>query len=167
MSRGRNKDLAAVDGRRFSMDGIMTAVTVVLLLVVVVIPVVSIIYNAFFFQGHFDPKLFSSQLTDAGNLAAMWNTIKIAFWVTLLGTIVGTFYAWLLGRSDIPAKGLMRALFNIPYMFPPFLGAMAWDLLLNGRSGYLNKLLVSTFGLEAAPININTLGGIVFVELSY
>lgn len=167
MSRGQNKDLAAVDGRRFSMDGIMTAVTVVLLLVVVVIPVVSIIYNAFFFQGHFDPQLFSSQLTDAGNLAAMWNTIKIAFWVTLLGTIVGTFYAWLLGRSDIPAKGLMRALFNIPYMFPPFLGAMAWDLLLNGRSGYLNKLLVSVFGLSSAPVNINTLGGIVFVELSY
>lgn len=167
MSRGRNKDLAAVDGRRFSMDGIMTGLAVVLLLVVVVIPVVSIIYNAFFFQGHFDPNLFASQLTDSGNLAAMWNTIKIAFWVTLLGTIVGTFYAWLLGRSDIPAKGLMRALFNIPYMFPPFLGAMAWDLLLNGRSGYLNKLLVSVFGLESAPININTLGGIVFVELSY
>ena len=134
---------------------------------VVVIPVVSIIYNAFFFQGHFDPKLFSSQLTDKGNLAAMWNTIKIAFWVTVLGTIVGTFYAWLLGRSDIPAKGLMRALFNIPYMFPPFLGAMAWDLLLNGRSGYLNKLLMEVFGLSSAPVNINTLGGIVFVELSY
>lgn len=163
----RNKDLAVIDGKRFSMDGVMTALTVVLLLVVVVIPVVSIIYNAFFFKGHFDPQLFTSQLTDKGNLAAMWNTIKIAFWVTLLGTIVGTFYAWLLGRSDIPAKGLMRALFNIPYMFPPFLGAMAWDLLLNGRSGYLNKLLVSVFGLSSAPININTLGGIVFVELSY
>ena len=167
MSRGRNKDLAAVDGRRFSMDGIMTALAVVLLLIVVVIPVVSIIYNAFFFQGHFDPELFTSQLIDSGNLAAMWNTIKIAFWVTLLGTIVGTFYAWLLGRSDIPAKGLMRALFNIPYMFPPFLGAMAWDLLLNGRSGYLNKLLMEVFGLSTAPVNINTLGGIVFVELSY
>lgn len=167
MSKGRNKDLAAIDGRRFSMDGIMTAITVVLLLVVVIIPVVSIIYNAFFFRGHFDPQLFIGQLTDSGNLAAMWNTIKIAFWVTLLGTIVGTFYAWLLGRSDIPAKGLMRALFNIPYMFPPFLGAMAWDLLLNGRSGYLNKLLVSVFGLSSAPVNINTLGGIVFVELSY
>ena len=164
---GRNKDLAAIDGKRFSMDGVMTALTVVLLLVVVVIPVVSIIYNAFFFQGHFDPKLFSSQLTDAGNLAAMWNTIKIAFWVTLLGTVVGTFYAWLLGRSDIPAKGLMRALFNIPYMFPPCLGAMAGDLLLTGRSGYLNKLLMEVFGLSTAPVNINTLGGIVFVELSY
>jgi iron(III) transport system permease protein len=65
MSRGRNKDLAAVDGRRFSMDGIMTALAVVLLLIVVVIPVVSIIYNAFFFQGHFDPELFTSSSTAA------------------------------------------------------------------------------------------------------
>lgn len=164
---GKNKDLAAVDGRRFSMDGILTALSVVLLLVVVVIPVVSIIYNSFFYQGHFDPNLFIGQLTDASNLTAMWNTIKIAFWVTLLGTVLGTFYAWLLGRSDIPAKGLMRALFNIPYMFPPFLGAMAWDLLLNGRSGYLNKLLMGALNLSKAPVNINTLGGIIFVELSY
>ena len=32
----------------------------------------------------------------------MWNTIKIALLVTLIGTIVGLFFAWLLGRSDIP-----------------------------------------------------------------
>ena len=168
MSRShKNRDLAAIDGKRFSMDGALTVLSVVLLLIVVVIPVASIIYNSFFFQGHFDPQLFIGQLTDPGNLSAMWNTIKIAFWVTLLGTILGTFYAWLLGRSDIPAKGLMRALFNIPYMFPPFLGAMAWDLLLNGRSGYLNKFLVSVFHLESAPVNINSLGGIIFVEISY
>jgi iron(III) transport system permease protein len=61
----------------------------------------------------------------------------------------------------------MRALFNIPYMFPPFLGAMAWDLLLNGRSGYLNKWLRTTFGLSKMPFNINTVWGIVFVEVSY
>ena len=119
MSRShKNRDLAAIDGKRFSMDGALTVLSVVLLLIVVVIPVASIIYNSFFFQGHFDPQLFIGQLTDPWNLSAMWNTIKIAFWVTLLGTILGTFYAWLLGRSDIPAKGLMRALFNIPYMFP-------------------------------------------------
>lgn len=164
---GRNRDLAAIEGRRFNMDGILTGLSMILLLIIVVIPVFSIIYNSFFYQGHFDPKLFINQLTDKGNLTAMWNTIKIAFWVTVLGTVLGTFYAWLLGRSDIPAKGLMRALFNIPYMFPPFLGAMAWDLLLNGRSGYLNRLLMDLFHLSKAPVNINTLGGIIFVELSY
>lgn len=163
----KNRDLAAVEGRRFSLDGAMTALSFLLLLIIVVIPVFMIVYHAFFYQGHFSPKLFTDQLLNPDNLASMWNTIKIAFWVTLFGTIMGVFYAWLLGRSDIPAKGLMRALFSIPYMFPPFLGAMAWDLLLNGRSGYLNRWLVATFGLASAPFNINSLGGIVFVELSY
>ena len=70
MSRfgSKNKDLAAVDGRRVNVDGVLTAVSVVLLLIVVVIPVVSIIYNSFFYQGHFDPQLFIGQLTDPSNL---------------------------------------------------------------------------------------------------
>lgn len=165
--RKQNSDLAAMDGRRFSLDNMMTLLSFVLLLVIVAVPIFMIVYHAFFYQGRFSPELFTSQLLNKDNLASMWNTIKIAFWVTLLGTIVGVFYAWLLGRSDIPAKGLMRALFSIPYMFPPFLGAMAWDLLLNGRSGYLNRWLMSTFQLQKAPFNINTLGGIIFVELSY
>lgn len=163
----RNKDLAAVEGRRFNLDGAMTVLSFVLLLVIVVIPIFMIIYNAFFFEGKFSLDLIREQLTKKDNLMSMWNTIKIAIMVTLFGTVMGVFYAWLLGRSDIPCKGLMRALFNIPYMFPPFLGAMAWDLLLNGRSGYLNRWIMATFGLQSAPFNINSIGGIVFVELSY
>lgn len=163
----KNKDLAAIDGRRFGLDQAMTGLSFVLLAIIVVIPVFMIVYHAFFYEGKFSPELFTTQLLNKDNLASMWNTIKISFWVTILGTIVGVFYAWLLGRSDIPAKGLMRALFNIPYMFPPFLGAMAWDLLLNGRSGYLNRWMMDVFNLQSAPFNINSLGGIIFVELSY
>ena len=163
----RNADLAAIDGRRFSMDKVLTIVCFVLLLIIVVIPIFMIVYNAFFEEGKFNASMFVEQMTDKKNIEAMWNTLKIALLATLLGTLMGVFYAWLLGRSDIPAKGLMRALFNIPYMFPPFLGAMAWDLLLNGRSGYLNKFLRTTFGLSKMPFNINSIAGIVFVEVSY
>lgn len=154
-------------GRQLNMDKILTVVCFILLLIIVVIPIFMIIYNAFFYEGKFSLDLFTTQMTDSKNLAAMWNTVKIAVLTTIFGTIMGVFYAWLLGRSDIPAKGLMRALFNIPYMFPPFLGAMAWDMLLNGRSGYLNKFLRSTFGLSKMPFNINSIWGIVFVEVSY
>lgn len=167
MSFRRNRDLAAIDGRKSGLDGAMTLLSFLLLLVIVVLPIFMIVYHAFFYEGHFDPTLFTSQIMSPKTLASMWNTIKIAFWVTLVGTVMGVFYAWLLGRSDIPAKGLMRALFSIPYMFPPFLGAMAWDLLLNGRSGYLNRWLVSAFGLSSAPFNINSVWGIAFVEISY
>src|SRR5690554_1478278 len=163
----RNKDLAAMEGRRIGLDSIMTALAFVLLLVIVVIPISMIIYNAFFFEGKFTFGLIVDQLTRSTTMSSMWNTVKIGGLVTLFGTIVGVFYAWLLGRSNIPGKKLMRSLFTIPYMFPPFLGAMAWDLLLNGRSGYLNRWLMQTFNLSSAPLNINTIWGIVFVEISY
>ena len=165
---GVSAELAAVDGRRrLNMDKVMTVLCFVLLLIIVVIPIFMIIYNAFFYEGKLEAAMFAEQLTDQNNLDAMWNTLKIALLTTVLGTIMGVFYAWLLGRSDIPAKGLMRALFNIPYMFPPFLGAMAWDMMFNGRSGYINKWLVQLLGLSSMPININSIGGIVFVEVSY
>ena len=161
-------DLAAMEGRRgIGLDGFMTALSFVLLFVIVVIPIFMIIYNAFFYQGRFDLTLFTSVIFEKENLKAMGNTIVIALAVTVFGTIMGLFYAWLLGRSDIPAKGFMRALFTIPYMFPPFFGAMAWDLLFSGRAGYVNRWLMSTFGLSQAPVNINSLGGIIFVECSY
>lgn len=163
----KNKDLAAMEGRRFSLDGTATILSFALLIIIVVIPIFMIVYNAFFFEGKFTLELIIDQFTKPSTLSSMWNTVKIALLVTFFGTIMGVFYAWLLGRSDIPAKRLMRALFAIPYMFPPFLGAMAWDLLLNGRSGYLNRWLMSTFHLQRAPFNINSIGGIVFVELSY
>ena len=168
MNRNMHADLAAVDGRRrFNMDKLMTVICFILLFVIVIIPIFMIVYNAFFFEGKFELNMFITQLTDAKNLGAMWNTLKIALLATVCGTIMGVFYAWLLCSSDIPCKGLMRALFSIPYMFPPFLGAMAWDLLLNGRSGYLNRFLVSAFGLSGMPFNINSIAGIVFVEVSY
>lgn len=167
-----NKDLSVLDGRkRIDMDKALTGVCFILLLIIVVIPIFMIIFNTFFSNNNgnwsFELTMFIRQMTDQKNLEAMFNTVSIALFATLFGTIMGVFYAWLLGRSDIPAKGLMRALFNIPYMFPPFLGAMAWDMLLNSRSGYLNRFLMTTFNLSKMPFEINSVWGIIFVEVSY
>ena len=163
----KTSDLAALDGATFGLDKAMTMVSFVLLFVIVFIPIFMIVYNAFFFEGKFDIEMFQTVVFSKDNVDAMTNTVIIGFAVTIFGTIVGLFDAWLLGRSDIPCKGLMRALFMIPYMFPPFFGAMAWDMLLSGRGGYVNTWLMNTFGLETAPLNINSLWGIIFVEVSY
>lgn len=163
-----NNAMSAIDGKkRISMDKIVTVICFILLFIVVIIPIFMIIFNAFFDEHGFSLNLIIEQFTDTKNLDAMINTVKIAVFATIFGTIIGVFYAWLLGRSDIPAKGVMRALFNIPYMFPPFLGAMAWDLLLNNRRGYLNSFFMDVFHLESMPFNINSIWGIVFVEVSY
>lgn len=166
-NQGVNKDMAALDGKRFSLDRVLTIVCFLILFVIVFVPVVMIFYVTFFEGGKFDFSLFKKVILDKENVGAMWNTIKVAIGTTIIGTIMGLFFAWLVGRSDIPTKGFMKALFNIPYMFPPFFGAMAWDLMLNGRSGYINKWFMSTFKVSAPLFNINSIGGIVFVECCY
>ena len=138
----KTSDLAALDGATFGLDKAMTLVSFVLLFVIVFIPIFMIVYNAFFFEGKFDIEMFQTVVFSKDNVEAMTNTVIIGVAVTVFGTIVGLFYAWLLGRSDIPCKGLMRAL-------------------------YVNTWLMNTFGFETAPLNINSLWGIIFVEVSY
>ncbi|KXB42024.1 ABC transporter permease [Amygdalobacter nucleatus] len=163
----KRSDLDKMEGRHFSLDLVLTWLSFILLLVIVVLPIAMIIINVFFNEGSFDLSMFKRVLLDKENIKAMFNTLIIALSVTVLGTVVGLFFAWLLGRSDIPLKGLMRSLFTIPYMFPPFFGAMAWDLLLSPRGGYFNNWYMSVTGAKNALFNINSLGGIIFVEMSY
>jgi iron(III) transport system permease protein len=138
-----------------------------ILIVTVLLPVLMIAYSTFFENGQLDWRMFTRVVLDKGNLASVWNTIMIAFWVTIIGTFVGIFYAWLIGRSDIPFKGLMKSLFTIPYMFPPFFGAMAWSLLLAPRSGYINRFFMDITGATTPLFNMHSIAGIVFVEVCY
>lgn len=121
-TRQGTSDLAALDGKTFSLDKAMTLVSFVLLFVIVFIPIFMIVYNAFFYEGRLDIEMFKTVVFSQDNISAMTHTVIIGLSVTVVGTIIGLFYAWLLGRSDIPCKNLMRALFMIPYMFPPFWG---------------------------------------------
>ena len=165
-AKAGNKDMAALEGKKFGLDRFLTILCFVILFVIVLVPVVMIFYVTFFNDGHFDLSMITKVIIDVDNVGAMWNTIKVAAGATIIGTLMGLFFAWLLGRSDIPTKGLMKAMFTIPYMFPPFFGAMAWDLMLNSRRGYINKWIFQTFGIRSL-FNINSIGGIIFVECCY
>ena len=47
---------------------------------------------------------------------------------------------WLVARTDLPFSGIIRALVTASFVTPPFLGAIAWELLAAPNSGLLNKL---------------------------
>jgi len=77
---------------------------------------------------------------------------------------VGGVLAWLVERTDLPFKATARVIVALPMVLPPFLLAMGWALLASPRNGSLNALLMAVFGLEKGPLNIYSLGGMVFVE---
>ena len=164
-----NKDFLKLEGKKsgISMDKIMTVFCYVALIAVVILPVFMIIYYTFWDGSKIDFEMFRSVLFQKENLRAMKNTLIIAVFATLFATLVGVFFAWLLGRSDIPMKGFMKFLFSIPFMIPPFLAAMSWDMMFSGRGGYVNKLLMSLFNLANAPLNINSIPGIIIIEVVY
>lgn len=167
MATTRRKELSIMGGASIDTGHLLMGLSVIILVMSVAMPMFMIVLNAFFHKATFDFKLFAKVISTPGNTEAMLNTFKVCFSVTIIGTIIGVFFAWLVGRSDIPLKKTMKALFVVPYMFPPFIGAMAWSLLLSERSGYLNKFFMQITGASTGLFNINSLAGIIFVEICY
>ena len=79
--------------------------------------------------------------------------------------------AWLVARTDLPFKRLLRVLILASFVTPPFLGAFAWVLLGGPNAGLINQWYYALFGLkpfEATPlVNIFSAWGMVFVMALY
>ena len=141
---------------------------------VVVFPSVILIISSFRSASFTDGGVqFSFTL---GNYAAIFrdrtivesiiNSIKVVVPATVFGTIIGVFLAWVVVRTDIPGKRLWQILLLIPYVIPPFIGAISWTFLL-GPVGYFNEFFKTVFSLEQAPVNIYSIPGMVFVLTIY
>ena len=154
-------------GGRFGAADLLLALSVVVLVVVVAIPVLLIFWTALFVDGSLNVKDILAILRKPDTYEALRNSVVIAAGVTFFSTIIGVFFAWLVSRTDLPFKETMRLLFLVPFMLPSFIGALAWKMLLSPRSGFVNNLLSGAFGLEEAPFNIYSLGGIIAVETMY
>ena len=101
---------------------------------------------------------------DSDHLRLFTNTFFYVTGATFIGTSVAALLAWLVERTDMPFKTLVYAGVPMTLAVPGMLQAMAWVLLLSPRIGFLNQGLVEVFGLQAMPLNIYSLWGMVFVE---
>jgi iron(III) transport system permease protein len=145
----------------------LLALSVLVLVVVVAIPVLLIFWTALFVDGQLNVKDIVKVLSQPDTYEALRNSVVIAVGVTFFSTIIGVFFAWLVSRTDLPFKNTMKLMFLIPFMLPSFIGALAWKMLLSPRSGYVNKLISHTFGLEESLFDIYSLAGIIAVETMY
>jgi iron(III) transport system permease protein len=92
------------------------------------------------------------------------NTLVFALGSTATALVLGTLLAWLVERTDLPGRGLVRMMIILPLATPPLLLAIAWVLLLSPRTGFFNFALMDLLGLGSAPFNIFSMGGMIFVE---
>jgi len=77
--------------------------------------------------------------------------------------IVSMFFAlplsWLLNRAALPFRRVFITLIGVVIIVPGFVKAMAWVLLVNERSGLLNKYIAALLGLQHVRLSVeNNLG---------
>ena len=75
---------------------------------------------------------------------ALWNTLLSGALVVLFGALLGVPLAYIIARYDFRGKLLLQTAATLPLVVPPFVGAVALQLIL-GRSGMVNLLLMSWF----------------------
>lgn len=102
--------------------------------------------------------------TDPATYALFYNTFVYVTGATAFGITLAAILAWLVERTDIPGKIWIYAGVPMTLVLPGLLQAMAWVLLLSPRIGFINQFLIETLGLPIDPINIYSLGGMIFVE---
>ena len=107
--------------------------------------------------------------TDPQMRDPLLTTFGIAACSALAACGVAAPVAWLVGRTDLPCRGLIRALVTASFVTPPFLGAIAWELLAAPNSGLLNQLARGLLGLDEYDyvFDIYSQTGVVFAISCY
>ena len=101
---------------------------------------------------------------NAQTYTVLFGTFGFALVSLGVALVFGIPIAWLVERSDFPAKTLLFTLMAIGLLIPGFATAMGWLFLLHPRIGLLNQLLINVLHLSRAPINIMSIVGMGFVQ---
>jgi iron(III) transport system permease protein len=93
----------------------------------------------------------------------------IASTVALGASIAALPLAWLVARSDLPLRRTIRALVTAAFVTPPFLGAIAWEILAAPNSGILNQWYRALPGVDEYDhlFDIYSAPGIAFTMACY
>ncbi len=158
MTRKRFKNqFLNIIGNPFNM---IVFFTLILLFVLIVIPLLSMVQNTFVvakselrnipgakvgdYTLWYWKYLLASPLTKTILWIPLRNSLIIGVAVTLISVPLGALMAWLMVRTDIPAKGLLSALILIPYMIPSWCKALSWMTIFRnpsmGGNGVLSSL---------------------------
>jgi iron(III) transport system permease protein len=158
--------------RAMAVEAIICAIAAVFLVWLVLYPLLVLLIGSVrtdlpMGPGAFTLANFASLFANPENLAAIVNTIVSSALATSMALAMGISLAWVTSRTDTPGRRFFDNVLVIPYYLSPFIGAIAWTLLANPRIGFINNFFVEVLGFEDAPINIYSLGGMVFVMALY
>ena len=132
------------------------------LLVFLAIPVIAVCYTAFADgQGGITFGYFSAFFSISLMQESFWNSLLVSIASVILASLIALPLAYIATRFEFRGALLLQTLGVLPLIMPPFVGAVAMQLIL-GRSGSINLLLQDWVGYSI-PF-MDGLWGVILVE---
>ncbi|HEY4022251.1 MAG TPA: iron ABC transporter permease [Pseudonocardiaceae bacterium] len=156
--------------RRFEPRYLILAVAAVIVAYLALVPVGTMLVASFesTFLGT-GPATWTFQhyvdtFAGAGFGELVANSFEYAVATALLAVAIGFGLAWLVTRTNTPAKGFARVAALVPLIIPGILNTVAWALLFSPQTGPLNGVLRSA---HLPVFDIFSLLGMIFVQTTH
>lgn len=148
---------------RFSGMALVAIMIAVLLTGLLIVPVLQVVYVAFLdpnsgaltlnnFRDFFGSSLFRE---------SFWNSFYVSAMSVIFATMIALPLAYITTRFNFSGSVIIQSLGFIPLIMPPFVGAVAMQLIF-GRNGTVNLLLRDNFGITL-PF-MDGLNGVILVQ---
>ncbi len=86
----------------------------------------------------------------------IWNTLSLAFTVTLITVAIGVILAWLVEHTNLPGRRFFKIALSLPLVIPPYIGALTYVIFFGPRG-----ILYSFFG--NSPIDVYSFFSVAFI----
>ena len=144
------------------VQALALALVALFLIAFLIVPLGRVIVVAFTGpEGGFSLVHFGDFFRTSLLVEAFWNSIYVATMTVVLASLIAVPLATILARFRFRGAALIHTLGVVPLVMPPFVGAVAMQLIF-GRNGSINLLLNDWFGFRI-PF-MEGLNGVIFVE---
>ena len=136
----------------YRKDIIIGILFIIIFSFLIIVPLFEVIYTSFTYQGydlrvvegaregqftlyHY-ARVFASKMSSSIFYKPLVNSLLVGAGVTVLAMFLGSIFAWLIVRTNIPYKRFLESVMVIPYMMPSWVLALAWLMIFqNDRVG--------------------------------
>ncbi len=149
--------------QRLPIENVVLGLAALALLVLVGYPLVWLALGSLGLPTKLSLARYADIVGDPSYRQPLVNTVELAAGTAVLSVLFGVPLAWLVARTDVPAKRLIRTCTALAYIIPPYLTALAYIILAGPNAGVLNALFVAVTGAKEGPLNVFSMPGVIVV----
>jgi iron(III) transport system permease protein len=154
---------------RVNMTNVVLAGTVVIIAYLVLAPIIFLMWSSFRTAlptpanpGVFTLRNYAFVYSNPATYTLFLNTAIFVVVCTSIALLLAVSFAWLIERTDMPAKGALFVLILLPSAVPSLLMGISYIILAGPEAGLLNRISEELFG--AKPFNIFSLPAMFILQ---